>query len=179
MAEDGPAGSIATDRLVLRRFVRTDAARLLFLSREPGLVTWLPDQVYRDEAHADEVLAYLMDQYEAPLDPRRGPVALGVVLAATGELIGHVGLSPLGEGVEVGFAIAEAEHGRGLATEAVVAALGWARDELGLERVSGVAATANVGSCRVLEKAGFTLVAEEQRELHGRHRSVRTYVWTS
>ncbi len=58
----------------------------------------------------------------------------------------------------VGYTIAAAHRGRGLATAALRDVVRLALDPHGLDlwRLEAVAATANVASCRVLEKAGFT-----------------------
>jgi len=42
----------ATATLTLRRFVPGDAAKVFAMSREDGIRTWIPDQVYADEAEA-------------------------------------------------------------------------------------------------------------------------------
>lgn len=116
---------------------------------------WLPSQVYRDEAHAASVLAFLISQYSVPADPRSGPYVLGVQLGSSGELVGHVGFSPLGEAVEVGFAIDGSHQRKGLATEAVCAACHWASDTFSLVTILGVTAASNVASQGVLLRAGF------------------------
>jgi ribosomal-protein-alanine N-acetyltransferase len=170
-----PGLPIRAQWLTLRAFVPEDAARLLAMSREPGMRMWLPDQVYEDEPHAREVVQYLISCYRDPGTPAAGPYVLGVCLDATSELIGHVGLSPLQGGVEIGFAIASGYQGRGLATEAVTAAAQWGMRRFGLDCIIGVASRDNVASCRVLQGAGFSLVDETLRSLHGRSGVVRTY----
>lgn len=149
-----------TARLRLRRFERGDAAKLFAMSREDALVRWLPDQVYRDLDHAADVAARLRELSDLdPIDPRVHPFVLGVV--ADRELIGHVGLSAARGSVEIGYAIEAARAGRGLATEAVMELSTWALEALGLPEVLGIVKRANVASCRVLEKAGFTDVHDD------------------
>lgn len=149
---------------------------MLALSHEPGLRTWIPDQVYEDETHASEVVADLIAQYANPAAPRGAPFVLGVCLP-DGELVGHVGLSPFRGEVEVGYAIADAHQGRGLATSAVRAMLERASTSFALPEILGIVASDNAGSCRVLEKAGFVLATETAWPLHGTMRMVRTYRW--
>jgi len=161
--------------LILRRFTMDDAARVLAMSREAGVRAWLPDQVYADEREAADVLRHLIGACDDPGAPTTAPLVLGVVLRADDALIGHVGLSPGPDGVEVGYAIDEAHQGRGLATEAVGAMATWGLATLGLPSVDGIVAADNAGSCRVLEKAGFVLHGEATRPLHGVTRRVRTY----
>jgi len=163
-----------TPALVLREFTLADAARVFAMSQEAGMRAWIPDQVYADEEAAREVLRFLIAGYAAP-DPARRPYVLGLARRETGELVGHVGLSPCGDGVEIGYAVEERQQRRGLATQAVQAFTEWGLSRFGLPEVRGVVASANRASCAVLERAGFALVAEGVSLLHGQERSVRRY----
>lgn len=163
-----------TRRLILREFERGDAPEVCAMSREPAMKTWLPDQVYADDSAAREVLARLRAQYAEP-DPRRAPYVLGICLGASGELIGHAGLSPVAGEVEIGYAVEASRRGEGYAAEAVEAFSEWGMRRFGLRRVLGIAASENVPSWKVLERAGFELVGEAEGVLHGRTGLVRTY----
>lgn len=149
---------ITTPRLLLRPFTLADTAKIFAMSQEAGLRRWIPDQVYRDAQHAEEVLRALIAFTDQPADPRTRPFVVGIEHA--GELIGHVGLSAARGSVEVGYAVEDRAQGRGLATEAVSAMTGWGLTELGLPEVLGIVGVENLGSCRVLEKAGFERVGE-------------------
>ena len=152
----------------------SDARRILELSQEASLRERIPDQVYRDEREARDVLRYLIAQY-ALAEPRSAPCVLAACLVESNALVGHVGFSPLGNDVEIGYAIAMAHQGRGLATECVSAAVPWAIEAFLLPSVVGVVATDNVASCRVLERSGFGLESERERALHGRMQLARQY----
>jgi ribosomal-protein-alanine N-acetyltransferase len=148
---------IATPRLLLRPFTLADTAKIFVMSQEDGLRRFIPDQVYRDETHAEEVLRALIAWTDQPPEPRTRPYVLGI---ESDELIGHVGLSAARGSVEIGYAIEDKQQGKGLATEAVAAMTRWGLTDLGLPEVLGIVAVDNVGSCRVLEKAGFVRVGE-------------------
>jgi len=160
--------------LFLRPLATTDQHVIFRLSQEPGMMLWLPDQVYKDEAEALDVLNYLIAQYAAA-DPRRCPYVLAVCLSASRELIGHVGFSPCAHGVEVGYAIGDAHQQHGHAKRALAAATSWAFTAFGLNAVHGVVAEENVASCKVLEACGFEAIETQRRKLHGVERMVRTY----
>ena len=149
----------------LRAFVPDDAPKVFRMSQEDAVRTWLPSQVYRDPAHAASVLASLISHYSAPGDPRLGPYVLGV--QAGGELIGHVGFGPLGEAVEVGFAIENAHRRKGIATAAVRAACDWAADTFSITTILGVTAAGNSASQGVLLRAGFVLQKEQVMRFQG------------
>lgn len=163
-----------TRRLELRHLTPDDTAVIYRLSQEEGMRRFLPDQVYADEAEAAGVLSFLIAQYALPV-ARSKAFVHAVVLKDSGELIGHVGLSPVGDDMEIGYAIAAAHQGEGYATEAVRATVRWALEEQGLPRVLGIVSRENLGSIRVLENAGFTFVDERERAMRGRPTVVRTY----
>ena len=64
------------------------------------------------------------------------------------------GFNPDGS-VEIGYGILEEHRGRGYATEAVSAAVGWALSQEGVSRVEAETGQENRASQRILEKCGF------------------------
>ncbi|NVB80889.1 MAG: GNAT family N-acetyltransferase [Kofleriaceae bacterium] len=166
---------ISTSRLLLRPFTVSDAPKLFVMSIEEGMRRWIPDQVYRDEQHAEQVARALMAFTAQSPDPGVRPYVLGIEDQNTGVLIGHVGLSAARGSVEIGYAIEQQLQGRGLATEAVIAMSGWALTELSLPEVLGIVEADNVHSCRVLEKAGFVLEDDEIKIVDGVSRTRRIY----
>jgi len=156
---------LATARLRLRPFTLDDVPKVFVMSGEEGISRWIPDQVYEDESEAAEVVRALMARTAKAPDPRAQPYVLGVEQTETRSLIGHVGLSPARGSVEIGYAIEQRLQGKGFATEAVTAMSGWALGELGLPEVLGIVAADNKDSCRVLEKAGFVRIGEEDQIL--------------
>ena len=162
---------ISTPRLLLRPFVLADAPKLFAMSVEAGMRRWIPDQVYRDEQHADQVARVLIAFTDQPPDPRARPYVLGIEHVETHSLIGHVGLSAARDSVEIGYAIEDRYQRQGIATEAVAAMSAWGL-ELGLPEVLGIVAVDNTHSCRVLDKAGFVRTSES---VDGRGNPVLVY----
>lgn len=83
-----------------------------------------------------------------------------VVRDADGTVVGQVSLhqiDPRNGSAEVGYWLAPAGRGRGLATHALDTAARFAFDVLELARVELFHATGNLASCRVAERAGFLL----------------------
>jgi ribosomal-protein-alanine N-acetyltransferase len=166
---------INSARLLLRPFSLADVPKLFVMSHEDGLRRWIPDQVYRDERHAEQVASAMMAYTAKPPDPRTSPYVLGVEDKETGALIGHVGLSPARGSVEIGYAIEQRLQGKGLATEAVTVMSRWALTELSLPEVLGIVEVDNVESCRVLEKSGFVQIGDEVKNVDGRSLTRRIY----
>ncbi len=163
---------IETRSLTLRRLAPADAEKIFQMSREQTMRRWLYSQVYRDQAHAASVLAYLVAQYDTGKDPKTVPLVLGVQLRNTGELVGHVGLSPLGEAVEIGFAIEQAQQGKGFATEAVRAMCTWANATFPIQSILGLTAPQNFASQKVLLRAGFQRKMERVMRFQGSEQPV-------
>src|SRR4051812_3828223 len=110
---------ISTSRLLLRPFSLADVPKVFVMGGEEGIRRWIPDQVYRDQQHAEQVVRALMAHTVNPPDPRTHPYVLGIEHQETGALIGHVGLSPARGSVEIGYAVEQQLQGKGLATETV------------------------------------------------------------
>src|SRR4029079_14203792 len=81
------------------------------------------------------------------------------------------GLSPVFDGVEVGFGIATSELGKGYATEAVSRACAWGFERFSLLAILGITDAENVASQRVLRRCGFRRKEEKMMRLQGVERS--------
>ncbi|TMQ90561.1 GNAT family N-acetyltransferase [Actinomadura soli] len=93
----------------------------------------------------------------------------GVILV-DGEVAGRITLNNVLRGplqtCFVGYWVARAHAGRGVATEAVRQALDVAFDGLGLHRVEAFTRVDNHASQRVLQRNGFTAVGTARRHIH-------------
>jgi RimJ/RimL family protein N-acetyltransferase len=161
-----PPGGLTAAGLVLRPWHTADTPALLVAVDDPEIHRWLdtiPDPY--TSADAEEFV------FMTRRDLAEGR---GVGLAVNGEdgLLGAVGLR-LGAdnpGVgEVGYWVAAAARGRGVATTAARALSDWALGDLGLRRVELYAAVANPASRAVAERAGFELegIRRAWRAIHG------------
>ena len=169
---------LQTSSLTLRHFVLEDAPQLQRLNGEASTRHWLPSHVYSDPAHAQAAVARLIACYATPGDARQGPYVLGVALRRTGELLGHVGFSPLAGEVEVSYALAEAARGHGHATEALGEACRWAADAFTLSSIIAITASANRASRRVLDRVGFSHRGDEAMLFQGSEQPVSRYAWS-
>jgi [ribosomal protein S5]-alanine N-acetyltransferase len=168
---------IHTTSLALRHLVLDDAPALLRLNGEASTGRWLPSHVYSDLSHAEAAVAYLIGCYSSPGDARHGPYVLGVELRHSGQLLGHVGFSPLDDEVEVSYAIAEGFRGHGYGAEALVEACHWAADAFALSSLTAVTASANAASRRALDRAGFSHRGDARIRFQGAEEEVSRYVW--
>jgi RimJ/RimL family protein N-acetyltransferase len=88
-------------------------------------------------------------------------------IAVDDEAVGGIGFTVLTDvervSAEIGYWLGELYWGRGFVTEALVAITRYAIDTCGLTRVYALPFASNRASCRVLEKAGYTLEARLRR----------------
>jgi diaminopimelate epimerase len=153
-----PLPTLRTDRLTLRAIDRSDAPaiRAMMSVREVAVgVASAPHPYPPGEEHRT------LDRLLRAREERRG-VVFAITTTASPELIGSIGLrfdSPTT--AEIGYMLARPHWNRGYATEALVAILNYAFDDLALDVVFAGHFERNPASGRVLEKCGFTRAGEE------------------
>ena len=78
---------------------------------------------------------------------------------------------------ELGYVLSRGYWGRGFASEAVQAMIGFGFENMGLNRIEACCIAENVASTRVMEKAGMTHEGTlRQRELiKGAYRDIKLY----
>jgi ribosomal-protein-alanine N-acetyltransferase len=144
---------LTTRRLKLRWLDERDIAAQYALFSDPAVVRYWSRSQWTELAQAAEYIANAQDGYRDGSSLR-----FGVELAEGGDLIGNVSLFSFNEQnrrCDIGYAFASAHWGKGYASEAVEAALGYGFGELGLNRVEADIDPRNEGSARVLERLGF------------------------
>ncbi|KLN63599.1 GNAT family N-acetyltransferase [Vibrio sp. VPAP30] len=83
----------------------------------------------------------------------------------TGNAIGVTGLclsEQSAEEVEVGYLLLPEFHGKGYGTESLVALIDYTTSQFPIKTVNAIVTDGNIASCKVLEKAGFTLSEREK-----------------
>jgi RimJ/RimL family protein N-acetyltransferase len=150
---------LKTDRLVLRRFTEADVDNLCDLDGDPEVMRFLtggkptPREVIRDET-----LPRLLHYYER----FTGFGFWAAIEKSTGEFLGWFEFRPPEGGgpneVELGYRLRKSAWGKGYATEGSRALIRKGFTELGVRRVVAETMAVNIGSRRVMEKAGLTLV---------------------
>ena len=145
---------IETPRLRLREFVAEDWPAVLAYQTDPRYLRYYP-WMGRTEADVRAFVAQFVGwQAEEP----RIKFQLAVTLRDDGRLIGNGGIRLAEAGAraaETGYEIAPEHWGRGYATEAARAMVGFGFEVLGLRRVWGECVPENAASRRVMEKLGM------------------------
>lgn len=149
-------GDMVTERLRLRPLAPADAPRIRLLAGDLAVARWLarvPHPYPDGEAERFITRSCEDDGHDWAIDAR-----------VDSGLIGVIGIDRRESGESLGYWLGVPYWGRGYASEAARAAVGWAFAEGGLDCLASGAFQGNDASLRVQEKLGFQITG--QRMLH-------------
>jgi len=154
---------LETERLVFRPHIGTDLDAWCAMEADPKVRRYAGGRPRTRE----EAERRFMEQAIKPVSGRLGMWA--AVLKSEDKYIGRCGVYPHftpngntipGEGA-LGYYIASAYWGRGLATEAATAFVKFGFDQLSLKRIVTMVQAGNDASAHILKKLGFILTGTE------------------
>jgi RimJ/RimL family protein N-acetyltransferase len=144
---------IETERLTLRKLTIDDAAFMLGLLNQPSFIQFIGDRGVRTLEDARNIIqTRYMAAYER--------LGFGIYLTQLKESQTPIGICGLVkrnglDDVDIGYAFLPQYWSQGYASESASAVLAYARNTLGIRRILGITMPDNIGSIRVLEKAGL------------------------
>jgi RimJ/RimL family protein N-acetyltransferase len=143
--------ALETERLILRGLEPSDLDAYAAMYADREVVRHLELGRPMDRGAAWRSMAIHLGHWQL-----RGYGQWALVERASGKLVGRAGLfEPEGwPGLEVGWVLARPHWGRGFATEAGRAALAYAFDVVGAERIISLIRPGNERSIRVAERLG-------------------------
>lgn len=145
---------ISTDRLLLREFVPEDWRAVYAYQNDPDYLEFY-EWEHRSE---NDVKAFVQRFIDQQNDSPRIKYQLAIVLPTNNQVIGNVGIrkpNVKAYDAELGYELASREWNNGYATEAVMAMLKFAFEQLRLHRVAARVIANNHNSVRLLEKLGM------------------------
>ena len=155
---DEPSVFLTTDRLVLRRFTLDDVDDLFALDSDPLVRRYVEDGEPVTRESAAERIEHWLGYHE-----RSDSFGFWAAIErSTGRFLGWFHFRP-GDGhgddePELGYRLATSAWGRGLGTEGAIALIDRGFSTGRVRRVLAETMAVNVGSRRVMEKAGMRLV---------------------
>ncbi len=154
---------IETERLRIRLLTGDDWHAVHAYTSDPGVLTYLPEEVMTEEQTRQFVATSMTEEARA----------YAVDLRAEDRLIGHISFHPwfAPRIYEIGWVFHPRYHGQGYATEAAAALLRYGFTSLQVHRVIATCQPENTPSSRVMEKLGM------QREAHFRKCIYRDERW--
>lgn len=175
-----PGSLLESDKLILQRFVRKDAAALDDAIRVSlgDLNQWLP-WARMDYTNGDTT-AFIRESIQAWKEERAWDYSIRRK-TDPGRHLGNVSIwtvSKLGKSAEIGYWVRSDETSRGLCTEAVDRVIEEAFRSMGYHKVILRIAKGNTPSDRVAEKLGFTKEGILREELLIRGNWVDHTLWS-
>jgi len=150
---------LETERLILRQLSRKDRQRIVFLLNNKNIsqMTGNIPHPY-NEKKAIELINGSLLGFE-----RRQATVFGIVRKSDNLLIGKMGIKYDKEHHrgDLGYWIGEDYWGNGFATEALIALMAYEFSYEGLHKIEACHFGENLGSARVLQKAGLKKEAEK------------------
>jgi ribosomal-protein-alanine N-acetyltransferase len=145
--------TLETKRLLLRKITPADEADVFDYASEPEVsryMSWEPHQSLEDSR------AYLATVFERYQQHTPGP--WGIVHKGHARLIGSCGYYDWERNhsrAEIGYVLSRSYWGQGYMAEAVRALIAFGFREMALNRIQAICNVPNIGSARVMEKAGM------------------------
>ena len=151
---------LRTEQMTLRRYCPEDAEPLYrYLGTDPQMYQFSGWNPYATLAMARETVRQFIDSY----GDRH---SYAWVMDVDDVLVGTIGAYDYKDNqIEVGFSVVKGWQGRGLATEALKKVLEYLTENEGIPLVTAWCASENVGSGRVLEKAGMQYIRTDKDSL--------------
>ncbi|HVU19273.1 MAG TPA: GNAT family N-acetyltransferase [Rhizomicrobium sp.] len=162
---------IETERLILRGHMRDDFPAFVAMRADPMVMKFMGKGDLLDEEESWMRFQSMFGHWQI-----KGFGAWAIEERTSGALIGSIGYAdkkrppshPASGAPEMGWSLASSMHGKGLASEALRAALTWGRSYFGPARVVCVISDDNSASLRLAERHGFKQFATASRYGLGR-----------
>ncbi|GAB2923059.1 GNAT family N-acetyltransferase [Rheinheimera gaetbuli] len=148
--------NIRSERLVMTPLTQQDWPLFQLLHKTPDVIA----QCFDEPTDAE-----LQQKFQSRLQPWHKDASHWLCLVMrhhdTGKAIGVTGMGMSEGRAVVGYLLLPEFHGQGFGTESLQALIQWAAVTPRINRFKAVVTVGNVASERVLQKAGFKLVAKE------------------
>lgn len=141
---------LATERLMFRDWQASDLEPLHSICCDPSVMQFVGDGEPWSRERTEQFIVSAREMSRT-LGFCRWPV----IDKSCSALIGFCGFIPASDGAEIGWRLAQASWGRGLATEAARAVLQFGFETLRFQRVIATVQSPNRASIRVVEKLGM------------------------
>jgi RimJ/RimL family protein N-acetyltransferase len=145
---------IETERLVIRTFAPADAEAWVAMVNDAEVKRFLPPGPEATTQTFHETL-----ERRLAMEDDVGHAMWAVDDKVTGTFVGQCGIRPVDEGagpeIDLAYHFTRASWNKGYGTEATIAVLAHGLGPVGLQRIMAVAMPQNVGSWRIMEKAGM------------------------
>ena len=145
---------LETEHLILRKINKGDIQEIFYYGSNPTVSQKVSWETHNTEADTDKFIEYVLEGYS-----QNNKALWGMELKSTGAIVGTIDFVTINskhKSAEVGYVLSEDFWGDGFTTEATRRIIEYGFTELGLVRIQARCFVENIGSQRVMEKAGMT-----------------------
>jgi [ribosomal protein S5]-alanine N-acetyltransferase len=166
---------LETDRLILRKITLDDAEDMFAYGSIEEVTTYVTWDKHQTLADTKQFIDFILDQYE---NKRIAP--WGIELKETGRMIGTIDFVSWNTNqkiAEIGYVITPDYWGKGITTEAAKELVKFGFSKMDLVRIQARCFTENIGSERVMEKAGMSFegIIRKGMLVKGKHQDLKMY----
>jgi ribosomal-protein-alanine N-acetyltransferase len=167
---------LRTKRVILRGIKKTDIDDIFNYARIPEVAKYTIWSAHRSKKDTEVYMKFVLARQKAG-----EPVSWAIVDRKTGKMIGAAGFESYSEQHKtagIGYVLAKGYWGQGYMTEAVKIIIGFGFNHAGLNRIEAVCDVKNIGSARVMEKAGMKFEGIQKSRIisaKGRVHDVKSY----
>ncbi|MCT2536044.1 GNAT family N-acetyltransferase [Aquibacillus koreensis] len=171
----GSLPTLETERLILRKVTLQDVEDMYQYGSNPEVSKYVTWDTHQSLSDSKGFIEFIINQYE---DMKIAP--WGIEYKANSKFIGTVDFvwwEPKQQTAEIGYVIAKECWGKGLTTEAAKALIKFGFQKMDLVRIQARCSSENIGSQRVMEKAGMTYEGTMRKAMliKGEHRNLKLY----
>lgn len=166
---------LQTDRLLLRALSMDDAEDVFNYGSNPHVSQYVTWNTHRSIEDTQEFIKFALERYQ-----NKQVAPWGMEYKETGKLIGTIDFISWNQKhktAEIGYVLSEDYWSKGLTTEAAKAVIDYGFSNMDLARIQARCFVQNVGSSRVMEKAGMTFegIIRKGMYVRGKHEDLKLY----
>ncbi|WP_445491653.1 GNAT family N-acetyltransferase [Niallia sp. 03133] len=171
----GDLPRLETERLILRKLTPADLDDMYAYGSNSEVTKYVTWETHQKRSDTKGFLQFVLDRYE------KKEVALwGIQYKENGKLIGTIDFvwwKPNHSSAEIGYVLSHEYWGKGIMTEAAKEVIKFGFEKMDLIRIQAKCFTENIGSARVMEKAGMTFEGIMRKDMFvkGKHHDVKVY----
>jgi [ribosomal protein S5]-alanine N-acetyltransferase len=167
--------AMETERLLLRKITMADMADIYEYGSDPLVSRYVGWPTHESMEDTQEFASHIIQQYE-----KESIGFWGIELKENRKLIGtidFVSWQPKHKTAEIGYVISPDYWGKGYTSEAVKKVFSFGFIDMDLVRIQARCFLENIGSQRVMEKAGMTFEGVVRKGLYmkGKHQDLKLY----
>ena len=148
---------LESDRLLIRPFQLGDEQAMFEMNSNPEVQKYTGDVLVKTVEQAKNILVnVVLKDYE-----NHGYGRLAVIYKPDNKVIGFTGFKNLPEmngETDLGYRFLPEYWGKGIATESAIMSLKYGFEDLGLKTIYAFAEPENIGSVKIIQKLGFSLL---------------------